>query len=107
MTHKLKEPLFYAVRTGPYTNRGAEVVAVTTIKSSGRWHGRTIADNEVTHGIGGAIHGRFDTAEQAQAKVDEILAIRRKWKPITDELQLRLTQAWHDEQFEIGQVLKS
>jgi hypothetical protein len=59
----MKKALFYALRRALYS----PVIAVTTYKPSGRWHGRRCDYNEVTHGISSDLCGLFATQEQAEA----------------------------------------
>lgn len=99
---KLKKPLFYALHT---RWREYRVVAVTTYKPSGRWHGRYVHDNEGTHGTGD-LHGRFDTVEAAQAKVAGLEAILAKHKPLIDEAHRALSRIQYAERHDLDVYLK-
>ena len=98
MTTKLKEPLFYAIHKSYFAWR---VVAVTTYKPSGRWHGRYIADNETTHGIGGDLVGKFDTADAALDRVAAVQAVRSKYEPLRKAAEAEVSRLWRLEQDEM------
>jgi len=72
----MKRALYYAVRVNTYR---AHVVAVTLEKGS-RWYGRRLAYDEPTNGTLDQLRGRFETAERAVNRLDEIAAIVSAYK---------------------------
>jgi hypothetical protein len=55
-----------------------------------------VRDNTATHGrLGDDINGKFDTQEQAEAKVEAIQRIERHHKPLIESAQQQLARA-HD-----------
>jgi hypothetical protein len=102
MTTKLKEALFYAIHRNYYAWR---VVAVTTHKSSGRWHGRYVADNETTHGTGRDLIGKFDTAEAALERVAAVTAVKDKWEPLIEANREEGSRLYRKQQEEMEAVV--
>jgi hypothetical protein len=103
MTTKLKEPLFYAIHKSYFAWR---VVAVTTHKPSGRWHGRYVADNETTHGTGSDLIGKFDTAEAALERVEAVQAVRSKYEPLRRAAEDEVSRLFRLEQAEMAAAVK-
>lgn len=96
----VKPALYYAMRRDIYNN----IVAVTTEKPGwrGKWHGRYTRDNTPTHGTFDDLMGRFETQEAAEAKRDELKAIRAKYYDERKRLNDMQRDLYHRETAEIN-----
>lgn len=103
----LKTALYYAIRRNLYN----DIVAVTTEKDKGRWHGRYCKDNTPTHGApvhGNAdIMGRFATEEAALAMRARLALIADIYKAKRKELDKQVSALFAQERAHIEEAIAS
>lgn len=99
----MKQALFYAIRVNLYNT----VVAVTTEKPNGRWHGRDCRYNEVTHGTSDQLRGRFNTEAEAEACRAGVIAIGDKYEAERKPLSKKISTLYAVERQEIEDYVKA
>lgn len=99
----MKAAMFYAIKNPRFGT--TRIVAVTSIKRERNWYGRELPDNMATHGSLRDLYGKFETPEDAQAKIAELNAIRDKHRPLISKANLALNAAHRAERDEIETAL--
>jgi hypothetical protein len=98
MSSRLKKPLFYAIVRQNWGR--PTVIAVTTEKARGGWHGRHVSDNTGTHGRSSDIMSRHTTQPEAESRVAVMATIEEQRRALTERLNRAssrlhaLTEEW-------------
>lgn len=101
----MKPALFYTLRN----NLNMDVVAVTSVRDRGYrkdWNGRYHKDNCPTHGQPDQFTGRFDTLQEAESVRSDMEAIRRRYRPLHDDINKQKSALWASERDEIAELMK-
>ena len=100
----MKQALFYAIRKA----YGHPIVAVTTQKPGiygpGRWYGRYVLNNTVTHGNAGDLRGNFKTVEDAEKCLEAIKEIDARFDRKEKRLSRLMSANWRNRESAIRNV---
>ena len=102
----MKKPLYFAIRKNLYD----DIVAVTSEHPSGKWAGRYVKDNTVTHGSNrygqDDKSGSFETQEQAEAMRDCIRKIGATFKERREALNRQFSELYKEERAAIDAAIE-
>jgi hypothetical protein len=100
----MKPTLYFTLVRNWYVG-GFKVMRVTTEKTK-QLYGSFIDEDMATHCSPRQAVGKFETAEAAQARIDDVQRVRKKYAPAIKAASDALTKLHHAEQQEIDAAAK-
>jgi hypothetical protein len=98
----VKTPLYYSIRVMSVYN---PIVAVTSEKLRGRWHGRYVDDNTPTHGNQSDLRGKFTSLEMAKRCKSDISEINGRYREQSKVINKQLSALYVKEREEIEALI--